>query len=238
LAAPWRALPACACAEQGLSCILLERTKTIKAINRGDVLTPLTIALCERWGVLEHLRALGGYEMYGFSFYSPRLGLLGRWDFRSLNFRFNYELTLSHPKIHQALYAAIANSPCVEVRRGATMRSLVWENDRVAAVTGEYEGKEFCARGCVVVAADGMDSKIRSELGIGVEERYQYAHEYMMFEIPKLKVEEMEHWGLQYVGRKGFDRLDPLGRRSDARASSDAGWNAIPVAKDAAVRTG
>jgi 2-polyprenyl-6-methoxyphenol hydroxylase-like FAD-dependent oxidoreductase len=201
---------ACACAEQGVSSIVLERTSVVKAINRGDLLSPLSLAFCERWGVLEELRNLGAYQFNGFTFHSPRIGYLGSWDFTSLPFRFNYCLTLSHPKIHTAMYRAIAKSTQVQVYRGATVHSLTREGDQSVGVLGTYQDEMFYATGRVVVAADGMDSAIRTEIGIPVQEPYRYNQEYLMLEVPKPQVEALDHWGLQYLGRKGLTVLIPL----------------------------
>jgi 2-polyprenyl-6-methoxyphenol hydroxylase-like FAD-dependent oxidoreductase len=202
-----------ALAEYGLSSILLERTKKTPEINRGDVLQPLTLQFLDRWGVYPFIAEMGGFPLYEWNFYNPRVGHLATWNFSSLPCKFNHQTILRHVRIHQALYAAMeAKADLIDVQRGATVNGLILDEaaQAMVGVFGRTDEHTFEARGRVVVAADGPRSKLREFLGIEQEERYGYDHEYLMLTTPRPKVPEMDRKGVQYVGRHGLVVLIPL----------------------------
>lgn len=202
-----------ALAEYDVSSVIFERLAQIPEVNRGDVLQPLTLSLFDRWGVYKHVTEMGGFPLYEWNFYNPRIGHLGTWNFSSLPGKFNHQTILRHSRIHQALYGAMESKRnLINIQRGAEVTGVLLDDERqaVIGVYGEQNGRTFEARGRVVVAADGPRSRLRRFLGIEQEERYRYDHEYLMLTTPRPKVPEMDRKGMQYVGRHGLVVLIPL----------------------------
>jgi hypothetical protein len=85
-----------ALAEYGLTSIIFERLPQIPEVNRGDVLQPLTLGLFDRWGIYSKVIEMGGFPIYEWNFYNPRIGHLGTWNFSSLPGRFNHQTILRH----------------------------------------------------------------------------------------------------------------------------------------------
>jgi 2-polyprenyl-6-methoxyphenol hydroxylase-like FAD-dependent oxidoreductase len=209
-----------ALAERGLSSILLERNKEYPEINRGDVIQPLSLGFLERWDVIPYIESRGGFPLYEWNFFHPRLGHLGTWDFSTLPYHINHQTILRHIEIHRALYAAMApKSELIAPHRDAVVTGAVTDNDdqRIVGVVGTCGGKTFEARGRVVVAADGPNSRLRQFLQIGQEERYRYDHEYLMLMTPRPRVPEMDKKGVQYIGRHGLTVLIPLDGGDEVR---------------------
>jgi len=209
-----------ALAEYDISSVIVERLPQIPEVNRGDVLQPLTLSLLDRWGVYRNVTEMGGFPLYEWNFYNPRIGHLGTWSFSSLPGKFNHQTILRHSRIHQALYAAMESKrPLINVQRGAEVTGVLLDEERqaVIGVCGEQNGRTFEARARVVVAADGPRSRLRRFLRIEQEERYRYDHEYLMLTTPRPKVPEMDRKGMQYVGRHGLVVLIPLDGGEEVR---------------------
>ena len=202
-----------ALAEYGLSSVVLERKLKVPEINRGDVLQPLSLQFLDRWAVYSYIEDMGGFPLYEWNFYNPRIGHLATWNFSSLPCTFNHQTILRHVRIHEALYAAMEpKSDLINAQRGAVVSGVLIDDatDAVVGLTGKQGDRSFEAKGRVVVAADGMRSKLRDFLGIGQEERYTYDHEYLMLTTPRPDVPEMDRKGVQYIGRHGLVVLIPL----------------------------
>jgi 2-polyprenyl-6-methoxyphenol hydroxylase-like FAD-dependent oxidoreductase len=202
-----------ALAEYGISSVLFERSARIPEINRGDVLQPLTLSLLDRWGVHKYVTEMGGFPLFEWNFYNPRIGHLGTWNFSSLPGSFNHQTILRHVRIHQALYAGMKEKQnLINAQRGAEVTAVLFDEEQqaVVGVFGEQDGRTFEARAKVIVGADGPRSRLRKFLGIEQEERYRYDHEYLMLTTPRPKVPEMDRKGIQYVGRYGLVVLIPL----------------------------
>jgi 2-polyprenyl-6-methoxyphenol hydroxylase-like FAD-dependent oxidoreductase len=209
-----------ALAEYGIGSVLIERTPKTPEINRGDVLQPLSLQFLARWGVYAHVEAMGGFPLYEWNFYNPRVGHLATWNFATLPCAFNHQTILRHVRIHEALYAAMApKADLIAVQRGATVNGVLYDDDaeRVVGVLGRQGEVAFEACGRVVIAADGPRSKLREHLGIEQEERYVYDHEYLMLTTPRPDVPEMDRKGVQYVGRHGLVVLIPLDGGQEVR---------------------
>ena len=202
-----------ALAEYGLSSVVLERKNKIPEINRGDVLQPLSLQFLDRWGIYPYIEDMGGFPLYEWNFYNPRVGHLATWNFSSLPGAFNHQTILRHVRIHEALYASMEpKADLINAQRGAVVNGVLIDDatELVVGVTGNKGGQTFEAKGRVVVAADGPRSKLRDFLGIAQEERYTYDHEYLMLTTPRPDVPEMDRKGVQYIGRHGLVVLIPL----------------------------
>jgi 2-polyprenyl-6-methoxyphenol hydroxylase-like FAD-dependent oxidoreductase len=209
-----------ALAEYGISSVLLERNPKVPEINRGDVLQPLTLQFLDRWGVYEHVERMGGFPLYEWNFFNPRIGHLATWNFSSLPCKFNHQTILRHVKIHEALYAAMgAKQNLINPQWAASVTGVLIDDaaDAVVGVVGKQGERSFEARGRLVIAADGPRSKLREFLGIEQEERYRYDHEYLMLTTPRPAVPEMDQKGMQYVGRHGLVVLIPLDGGDEVR---------------------
>jgi 2-polyprenyl-6-methoxyphenol hydroxylase-like FAD-dependent oxidoreductase len=209
-----------ALAEREISSVLIERNDRIPEINRGDVLQPLTLGLLDRWGIYDHIAKMGGFSLYEWNFYNPRIGHLGTWDFSEIPYKFNHQTILRHVKIHEALYGAMEiKKELIRPERGALVTGVLIdeETQQAVGVVGEQGGVVFEARGRVVVAADGSRSRLREFIGVRQEERYRYDHEYLMLTTPRPDVPEMDQKGVQYFGRHGLTVLIPLDGGEEVR---------------------
>ncbi|MFD9965632.1 FAD-dependent oxidoreductase [Amycolatopsis sp. NPDC058986] len=232
------AVTAHALAEYGLTSILLERAVEFPELNRGDTIQPLSLGFLDRWGVLPEIEGLSGYPVSGSGFFHRKHGFLGSWDFEGLPGPFQHQIILRHTNFHRALYAAFAAKPdLVRVCRGAQANTVLVDGDDVVGIGGSIAGQRFHARGKLVVAADGAQSKLARFLGIEVEEPYLYEHEYLMLSCPRPRVPELEHRSMRYVGKDGLTMLIPLDGGEQVRIpfqieSADAGhWRSLPPEK-------
>ena len=229
-----------ALAEYSIGSVLLERTARIAEINRGDVIQPLSLQLLDRWGISPYIEEMGGFPLFEWNFYNPRIGHLATWDFSNLPGKFNHQTILRHRRIHEALYAAMESKQnLINEQRGANVTGVLFDDEAavVVGLFGQQDGVSFEARGRIIVAADGARSRLRAYLGIEQEERYVYDHEYLMLTTPRPRVPEMDRKGLQYVGRHGLTVLIPLDGGEEIRipvqipAGSLAEWRDISAAE-------
>ncbi|WP_405060402.1 FAD-dependent monooxygenase [Kribbella sp. NBC_01505] len=219
-----------ALATLGVSSIVLERTATFPELNRGDILQPLSLGLLEKWGVLPHVKAMGGYDVVASGFYHRVHGFLGEWGFADLDMPHPHQTVLRHTNLHRALYAAFAShGELVSVQRGAQVSSLLFDDSgmRARGVAGRIGGVPFEAVGKVVVAADGPASRIRKAIGIGYDQRHTYDHAYLMPTCPRPNVPELEHRNMRYVGADGLTMLIPLDGGREVRVPFQ-----IPLAEE------
>ncbi|MFD9698030.1 FAD-dependent oxidoreductase [Lentzea sp. NPDC059081] len=224
------ACTALALAALGVSSILLERSGDFPELNRGDVIQPLSLALLDKWGVLAHVRALGGYDVVASSFHHRVHGFLGEWSFTGLDMDHPHQTVLRHTNLHRALYAAIdGHDGLVSVRRGAKVSSLLFDDsgDAVAGVTGTCGDEPFRALGRIVVAADGPASRLRTAAGIRFDQRHTYDHAYLTPTCGRPEAPELDRRTVRYVGGDGLTMLIPLDGGTQVRVPFQ-----IPVAAE------
>ncbi|ONI83175.1 hypothetical protein ALI144C_16885 [Actinosynnema sp. ALI-1.44] len=219
-----------ALATLGVSSIVLERTADFPELNRGDILQPLSLSLLERWGVLRHITAMGGYDLVASGFHHRVRGFLGEWGFEGLAMAHPHQTVLRHTNLHRALYAAFAgHGDLVTVHRGAQVSSPLFDDsgEVMRGVTGTIGGELFQAVGKVVVAADGPSSRMRRAAGIEFEQLHTYDFEYMMPTCPRPDAPELEHRTMRYVGGDGLTMLIPLDGGTEVRVPLQ-----IPIAEE------
>ncbi|ALG09801.1 FAD-dependent oxidoreductase [Kibdelosporangium phytohabitans] len=219
-----------ALATVGVSSIVLERAADFPELNRGDILQPLSLSLLDNWGVLRHIKAMGGYDLVASGFYHRVHGFLGEWGFEDLAMAHPHQTVLRHTNLHRALYAAFADhGELVSVHRGAQVSSPLFDDsgEVMRGVTGTIGGEPFEATGEVVVAADGPSSRLRRSAGIQFEQRHTYDFEYMMPTCPRPDAPELEHRTMRYVGADGLTMLIPLDGGTEVRVPLQ-----IPIAEN------
>jgi 2-polyprenyl-6-methoxyphenol hydroxylase-like FAD-dependent oxidoreductase len=161
---------ACALAARGLPSIVLERTKTPGAIDRGDVIHHSSLTLLAGWQVPEAFRE-----------YRPLTVDLFRVLDHDGRVVFEFDLTrelsapapltiLPHPDIQRVLEIAARRTGLVEVRRPVACHDLLLQRGRVVGVRTD----EGDVTSPVTILASGSHSALRDRyLGRRVYHEYR-----------------------------------------------------------------
>ncbi len=147
---------------RGLTVELFERGRFPKEKPCGEGLMPAGVALLERWRLA---KTVGGVPFYGVRYHFghftiagrfPKVGgapVVGRGQRRKI--------------LDEALFHAAAATPGVSAHTGARVDAPLYENGRVVGLQVEGEPR----RAALVVAADGVHSRLRHLLGLHVAPR-------------------------------------------------------------------
>tara|TARA_R110000824_G_scaffold390760_2_gene587420 strand:+ start:87226 stop:88860 length:1635 start_codon:yes stop_codon:yes gene_type:complete len=165
-------------ARHGVGSLLVERRSEIGSAPKAHAVNPRTLEICESVGVsAKALRASGahandaGFVRFMDTLAGVELGALPyeRQDDAALAFT-PFPLTnIPQPKFEAALEAAIKAEPLVDMRRGLACRQVVETCDVVRAQLEGYASGILNIECDYLIAADGANSDIRKQLGIGME---------------------------------------------------------------------
>lgn len=167
---------ACALGRLGRSVLLLDKQEQVRPVAKGEVLQPGSLAILHDWGVAGRLEAAGALRLGKLVARDtqgrPRMVL----DYTRLPSRHNWLLAHDYPAILEALTKSLPDT--VEFRRGARVTGLVSTGGRVTGV----RLAEGSVESALVVAADGMSSRLRREAGIDIR-RVEYPHRLVALEL-------------------------------------------------------
>ncbi len=142
---------------QGLSVELFERGSFPKEKPCGEGLMPGGIAVLQR---LRLAQAVGGTPFFGVRYHSGERTAEGR--FPKVEGYPTFGRGQRRKILDETLFSAAAETDGVSAHTGTQVTSLLWENGRVAGV--EVDGEPH--RAALVVAADGVHSKLRHLAGL------------------------------------------------------------------------
>jgi 2-polyprenyl-6-methoxyphenol hydroxylase-like FAD-dependent oxidoreductase len=188
----------------GVPTLLIEKVSREVHSTRGDLLHPPTLAILDRWGVLEALRADGAAPVSELAVSHVRRGMIARFPIPpSADGPADRSLAVPHDRIEAVLYACASRWKSVRSERGTVTGLHVDGDGRVAGVRFRAHGgtDEVTLRSRVVVGCDGAQSLVRRSSGIKAEQ-HPYQHEQIIIggqgepELPRAL-----HWYLDDIGR-------------------------------------
>ncbi|MGW7519840.1 FAD-dependent oxidoreductase [Streptomyces sp. NPDC054796] len=171
----------------GLRVLVLDKQHTPRDVAKGEVLQPGALRVLRRWGAEEALRRSGAVGLDRLVVRSDRGAPLMTLDYGQLP-QGDREL-LAHD--HLAILHTLAQDlpPTVELRRGTLVREALHEDDgRVGGVLLTRQDTRAAAaetvevRAPLVVAADGISSRLRRAAGIEGQ-RVEYPHRLVSLEL-------------------------------------------------------
>ncbi|QUH03719.1 FAD-dependent monooxygenase [Saccharopolyspora erythraea] len=167
---------ACALGRLGRRVLLLDKQERVRPVAKGEVFQPGALAILHEWGVAPRLEAAGALRLEKLVARDAGGGARMVLDYARLPARNNWLLAHDYPVILEALAKSLPDT--VELRRGELVTGLVSAGGRVTGVRLADDVVEAA----LVVAADGMSSRLRREAGIEVR-RDEYPHRLVALEL-------------------------------------------------------
>lgn len=167
----------------GLRVLVADKQRRPRPVAKGEVLQPGALRVLRRWGTDRLLTRDGALRLGQLVVRSPGGDPVMTLDYGQLPAADNSLLAHDHTAILEALTAGLGEG--VEIRRG--VRATEALRDAAGRVVGVRldegdGGKPQEVRAPLVVAADGISSRLRREAGIGGR-RGDYPHRLVSFEI-------------------------------------------------------
>src|SRR5574341_423758 len=154
-------------ARKGIEALLVDKARFPREKVCGDYLSPGTLRLLDRLGVLGEIRSAGARPLRGMTITSPD-GTTFRAEYpagAASNGARPHALSLRRAAL-DALLVERARQGGVKCLEGFRVTDLVWAEGRVCGVTGIGRWGLETHRGRVVVGADGRASVVARRLGM------------------------------------------------------------------------
>ena len=166
----------------GLSVVVLDRRSAPAEVAKGELLQPEAVRILDSWGLLPALVASGAVPVDRLAIRDPGGAALLDLDYGVLPGTHRRILCTEYATLLRLMAAALG--PTVEVRRGVTVRAALRNGaGRVVGVTVAAErGRRHDLPARLVVAADGLSSKLRAAAGLHARYR-AYDHRLLAFEL-------------------------------------------------------
>ncbi|OLR93603.1 FAD-dependent oxidoreductase [Actinokineospora bangkokensis] len=158
----------------GLRVLVLDKQREVRPIPKGELLQPGATGVLRDWDVAPGLGSRGALRLSGLVARDSAGEALMTMDYTTLGTDRPWLLVHDYHVILDALARTLP--PSVELRRGAVVRNLL--DGPVAGV--RVDDGDVSAR--LVVAADGVSSRLRRDAGIGFD-RVDYPHRLAAFEL-------------------------------------------------------
>ncbi|WP_328451898.1 MULTISPECIES: FAD-dependent oxidoreductase [unclassified Amycolatopsis] len=188
---------ACALGRLGHRVLLAEKQDAVKPVAKGEVLQPGSLAILDEWGATPEgalrLGTLVARDAAG----APQMAL----EYGRLPVERPWLLAHDYPAILEALTKSLPST--VDFRRGVLVEGLLRSAGRVTGVRLSGEDVEAA----LVVAADGLSSRLRREAGIEAR-RHDYPHRLAAFELHDAPAVEPDFSA--YVTERGLRLRYPL----------------------------
>jgi 2-polyprenyl-6-methoxyphenol hydroxylase-like FAD-dependent oxidoreductase len=191
---------------RGLRILLLEKQKKPVPIAKGEVLQPGCLRILEEWGLLPQLEERGAVRLDRLSVRQGDGTQVMLFDYTTL--ASPYRSLLSHD--YAVICEVLANNlgDAVEWRRGALVEGLLRdERGRVTGVRVAEGERKYEVRAALVVAADGLSSRLRQLAGVRARP-VTYTHRLVSFDIAG--VPGLPREVSAYVTGRGLRLLYPL----------------------------
>jgi 2-polyprenyl-6-methoxyphenol hydroxylase-like FAD-dependent oxidoreductase len=157
-------------ARRGIEVTLVERQRDFAREFRGEVLMPSGVEALNQMGLGDALAAVPQWRPDSIALYLNRRPIVAVPLDRAL-FAGADPLAVSQPALLEAIVAEAAKQPSFRLLRGASVRDLVRQGDRVTGVRiVEPEGESIRAAD-FVVGADGRVSVVRRRGGLHATEQ-------------------------------------------------------------------
>ncbi|WP_190812461.1 FAD-dependent oxidoreductase [Saccharopolyspora pogona] len=192
---------ACALGRLGRRVLLVDKQERVRPVAKGEVLQPGALAILHEWGVALRLEAAGALRLGKLVARDAEGRAQMALDYARLPVQRNWLLAHDYPAILEALAKSLPDN--VEFCRGELVTGLVFTGGRV---TGVRIG-DGVVEAALVVAADGVSSRLRREAGIEIR-RDDYPHRLVALELHDAP--EVEPDFSAYVTPRGLRLRYPL----------------------------
>ncbi|MFD0648149.1 FAD-dependent oxidoreductase [Streptomyces malaysiensis subsp. malaysiensis] len=192
----------------GLDVLVVDKQPRIRPIAKGEVLQPGALRLLRSWGVEQRLDAQGAVRLGRLVVRDPRGTALMSLDYGQLPAPDQWLLAHDHTTILTALAEGLG--PRVELRRGVRAESpLRDDSGRITGLRLAEGGRVYEERAPLVVAADGISSRLRTWADIEAK-RIDYPHRLVSFDIADAEAAARADDFSAYVTDRGLRLLYPL----------------------------
>ena len=151
-------------AHRGVDVTLLERRRDFEREFRGEVLMPSGVEALEQMGLAQPLTAVPTQLLQWLEVYMNGRHIFSQ-ELDAAGFRSHPPAAVSQPGLLEMLVAEAGKSPHFHFERGAAVKELLVEGDRVVGVRARTEDGERLLRADLVVGADGRASVVRRHGG-------------------------------------------------------------------------
>ncbi|MGW5648610.1 FAD-dependent oxidoreductase [Saccharopolyspora sp. NPDC003752] len=190
----------------GLRVVVVEKQPRVPRIPKGEVLQPGALKILDAWGVTERLERQGSVRLSALVACEGRGDARMSLDYTQLPEATNWLLSADHESILGALAESLPET--VGLRRGVTVREAVRDDTgRITGVTVREGGGAHEIRAPLVIAADGVSSRLRRAAGIDAN-RKDYPHRLVALDIPDVPGAAAEVTA--YVTDRGLRMRYPL----------------------------
>jgi 2-polyprenyl-6-methoxyphenol hydroxylase-like FAD-dependent oxidoreductase len=229
----------------GLRVLVLDRQRAPAPVAKGEILQPETARILDSWDALDALRATGARPVSRLAIRGPEGQPLLSIDYGMLPGPYRQILCAEYADLQRVLAGTLADD--VEIRRGVRVADALRDGDgRVVGVALAGDGDEPEIRARLVVAADGMSSRLRKAAGV-VADRKEYPHRLLAFDVAGVQVADEVS---AYRTARGLCLVYPLPRgrcrlyvqvrpdelRGEGRASLTGSWCDLLLADVPAIR--
>ncbi len=165
----------------GLRVLLVDKQRRPREVAKGEVLQPGALRVLRRWGTEQLLEERGGVRLSRLVVRAADGSPLMELDYGVLPAGDRSLLAQDHAEVLRALGDGLA--PGVEVRRGVLVEGCLRDGaGRVTGVRLTGGGVTREVRCALLVAADGIASRLRREAGVRAR-RISYPHRLMSFDV-------------------------------------------------------
>ena len=172
---------ACALGRLGLDVLLLEKSRRRPSVAKGEVLQPGSLDILAGWGVLPAIEARQAVRLDRLVARTATGDELLAMDFGVLGAGPRWMLAHEYPTILDCFAESLGET--VRVRTGVRAAELLRGDDgRVTGVRAVEGGRTEDIRAGLVVAADGMSSRLRRLAGMSATP-VAYDHRLLSFEL-------------------------------------------------------
>lgn len=172
---------AAALGELGANVLLVDKLVRRPPIAKGELLQPGALKWLRRWGAEDLLVHQGARALESLSIHAPDGECLLDLDYPACLGPGERLLAADYQTILDAIQAKLPAN--VTLWRGVRATGLIRDGaGRVVGTHLQRNGVETAIRAGLIVAADGIGSKLRAEAGIGGN-RTEYAHRLLSFEV-------------------------------------------------------
>lgn len=197
---------ACALGRHGLDVALLEKKRRQPPIPKGEVLQPGSLNIFHGWDVLRTLEARRAVRLNRLVARQPDGAELLTMDFGTLGAERRWMLAHDHTTILECLGDSLGTT--VRWRRGVLVKDVIRDaSGRVVGVRAAEGDRQYDVRARLVVAADGMSSRLRKLSGMTANP-VAYGHRLLSFELPGTPAVDDEV--STYVTSRGMVMIYPL----------------------------
>ncbi|MBO3741336.1 FAD-dependent oxidoreductase [Actinoplanes flavus] len=193
----------------GLRVTLIEKKRRQPPVAKGEVLQPGSLDILDGWDVLHRLESRDAVRLDRLAVRTADGHDLATMDFTALDCARPWMLAHDYTVILDCLEEALGSN--VRRHRGVLAEELMRDGDgRVTGVHVSQDRRRHSIRARLVVAADGMSSRLRRLAGLTAEP-VAYGHKLLSFELtdaPAGAAEVSAH-----ITRRGLVMVYPLPHR-------------------------